>query len=267
MSHENVEIAKRGIDAFNATDVDEFTALTTPDFQWSPSMVAIEGEVFRGGEGIRAYFASLSNAWEEFVILPDRFRDLADLVIMLGRLRGRGKNSGVPVDASLGMVFDFRDGKIARIRGYLDHGETLRAAGVSEQATSQESLERVQAAFDAYFRGDEPAMLELVASDVVVTQFPDQADVRDYHGHVGLAQVMTEWIGTWDDWSIEILGAKEVGDLVLATARQRGRGKGSGAPMEAEVTFVFTVRQGKIARWQMFRSEREALEAVEPPGD
>jgi ketosteroid isomerase-like protein len=132
MSQENVEIARRGIYAFNASDIDLFTALTTPDFEWSPSMVAIEGQVFRGSEGIRAYFASLSGAWEEFLIVPGRFRDLTDLVIMLGRLTGRGRNSGVPVNAALGMVFDFRGGKIARIRGYLDHGEALEAAGLTE---------------------------------------------------------------------------------------------------------------------------------------
>jgi ketosteroid isomerase-like protein len=132
MSEENVEIAQRGIQAFNSGDADVFVALTTPDFEWSPSMVAIEGEIFRGSEGIRRYFASLSSAWEEFVIRPESFRDLPDLVVMLGRLRGCGKNSGVPVDASLGMVFDLRDGKIARIRGYLDHGEALRAAGLAE---------------------------------------------------------------------------------------------------------------------------------------
>src|SRR4051794_488222 len=102
MSEENVEVAGRGIRAFNCADVDAFAALTTPDFEWSPSMVAIEGEVFRGNEGIRRYFASLSSAWEEFLIRPERFRDLPDLVIMLGRLRGCGRNSGVPVDASLG---------------------------------------------------------------------------------------------------------------------------------------------------------------------
>jgi hypothetical protein len=60
-------------------------------------MVAIEGEIFRGRDGIVRYFASLSNAWELFLILPDRFRDLTELVIMLGGLRGRGTNSGVPV--------------------------------------------------------------------------------------------------------------------------------------------------------------------------
>jgi ketosteroid isomerase-like protein len=132
VSQANVEIAKRAIDAFNRSDVGAFAALTTPDFEWSPSMAAIEGEIFRGREGIEKYFASLNNAWETFHILRDGFRDLADVVIMLGRLEGRGKGSGVPVDSSLGMVFDFRGAAISRIRGYLDHGEALRAAGVSD---------------------------------------------------------------------------------------------------------------------------------------
>jgi ketosteroid isomerase-like protein len=127
---------------------------------------------------------------------------------------------------------------------------------------SQENVELVQAAFDAYFRRDEPALLKLVAVDVVITQFPEQVDVRDYHGHEGFRQVMIDWTGSWDDWSIEILGARELGDLVLASARQRGRGKASGAPMDAEATFVFTVREDLIARWQMFSSEEQALKAV-----
>ncbi|MCW3032484.1 MAG: hypothetical protein JWM60_829 [Solirubrobacterales bacterium] len=127
---------------------------------------------------------------------------------------------------------------------------------------SREHVEIVQAAFDAYFRGDEQALLKLVAVDVVITQFPEQIDVRDYHGHEGLRQVMTDWTESWDDWSIKILSAKELGDLVLATARQRGRGKRSGAPMDAEATFIFTLRRGLIARWQMFSSEEQAFEAV-----
>jgi uncharacterized protein len=127
---------------------------------------------------------------------------------------------------------------------------------------SDENVERVQAAIDAYLRGDEAAMLALVSPDVVITQFPDQIDVRDYHGHEGIAQVMSDWLSAWDDWRIEILTAREIGEMVFVTARQSGRGKGSGAPMDAGVVFVFTVRQAKIARWQMFRSEQEAFAAT-----
>ena len=128
MSQRNVDVAKRVIQAFNATDVDAFVGLTTEDFEWSPSMVAIEGQLFRGSEGIRAYFTSLEDAWSEFLVLPAAFRHRGDTVVMLGDLRGRGKNSGVTVDESLGMVFDLRDEKVSRIRGFLDHAEALRAS-------------------------------------------------------------------------------------------------------------------------------------------
>jgi ketosteroid isomerase-like protein len=130
MPPHNVELVKQAIEAFNATEVEGFVALATDDFEWSPSMVAIEGQVFRGSAGIRAYCASLDDVWSEFRILPDSFRDSGDTVLMLGGLRGRGRNSGVTVDESLGMVFDVRDGKIARIRGFLDHAEALRAAAL-----------------------------------------------------------------------------------------------------------------------------------------
>ena len=132
MSQENVAVATQAIEAFNGRDAGSFAAFTTPDFEWSPSMVAIEGTIFRGREGIERYFQSLSGAWEKFHVHRDRFRDAEDLVVMLGRLEGRGMGSGVPATASLGMVFDFRGGLISRIRGYLDHAEALEAAGLSE---------------------------------------------------------------------------------------------------------------------------------------
>ena len=127
MDERNAEVATQAISAFNGGDVDAFATLTTPDFEWSPSMVAIEGETFVGREGIEEYFRRLHDAWEKFQIHVDRFRHSADQVIMLGRLEGLGKTSGVPVDSPLGMVFDFRGGTISRIRGFLDHDEALRA--------------------------------------------------------------------------------------------------------------------------------------------
>jgi ketosteroid isomerase-like protein len=132
MSQGNAEVVMQAIEAFNRGDVDAFAVLTTPDFEWSPSMVAIEGTIFRGREGIERYFKSLNGAWEKFHIHRNRFCHAEGVVVMLGRLEGRGMGSGVPVDASLGMVFDLRGGLISRIRGYLDHAEALEAAGLSE---------------------------------------------------------------------------------------------------------------------------------------
>jgi ketosteroid isomerase-like protein len=132
MSRGDLGVAIRAIEAFNEKDVDAFAALTTADFEWSPSMVAVEGEIFRGREGIERYFRSLDTSWEKFHIQRGRFLDSDGVVVMLGRLEGRGMGSGVPVDSSLGMVFDVRDGLISRIRGYLDHADALRVAGLSD---------------------------------------------------------------------------------------------------------------------------------------
>ena len=75
-------------------------------------------------------FMQLGGAWEHFRVFPDRILDRTDRVLVLARLEGRGRTSGVTVDASLGMAFDLRDGLISRIRGFLDHHAALKAAGL-----------------------------------------------------------------------------------------------------------------------------------------
>jgi ketosteroid isomerase-like protein len=130
MSDHGIDIARRAIAAFNARDVDAFAALTAPDFEWIPSMSPIEAETFVGRDGIDRYFDVLGAAWEHFHVVPDEFRDGAGFVLALGRLEGRGLGSGATVDADLGMAFWLRGEAIARIRGFLDHGEAMRAVGL-----------------------------------------------------------------------------------------------------------------------------------------
>src|SRR5690242_15379191 len=114
------DLVRRAIAAFNARDIEGFTALTAPDFEWLPSMSPIEGAEFVGPEGIRSYFDGLAGVWEHFHVFPGEIRSHAGGLLVLGHLEGRGLGSGAQVDAPLGMAFDLRDGTITRIRGYLD---------------------------------------------------------------------------------------------------------------------------------------------------
>jgi ketosteroid isomerase-like protein len=132
MSRENVEIVKRLKAAFNAKDLEAFAAITTSDFEWTTSVMAVEGEVFWGREGIETYFERMREVWEEFRGFAIDYRDLGERVLWVGRLEGRGRGSGIPVDVPLDVLYDFRDGKISRMHSYLDHGEALRAAGLPE---------------------------------------------------------------------------------------------------------------------------------------
>jgi ketosteroid isomerase-like protein len=133
MSQENVEIVCRALDMMNRGDLDAFDELVTHDAEWVPAMPgAVGGGNYRGREGFEAYLAEYREAWSAFRVVLAEYRDLGDRVLAFGRVEGRGKGSGVQVDAPVGMVIDFRGGKISRARGYLDYSEALRAAGLAE---------------------------------------------------------------------------------------------------------------------------------------
>ena len=130
MSQAHVDIVKQMVAAFNRRDLDRLQEGSTPDMEWETAMGAIETEVFEGFEGAETYIERLGDAWGEFQTIAEDVRDVGERVLMLGRIVGRGKGSGVAVEMPLGQVFDFRDGKVCRIRSYLDHAEALKAVGL-----------------------------------------------------------------------------------------------------------------------------------------
>ncbi len=133
MSRENVEKIERAIDAFDRRDMDSLAPLITEDFEWAGAfMGSVEGGSFRGREGMERFFAEAADTWEEFRSVAEEYRDLGDRVLVLGRLEGRGKASGVVVDTPFSMICDFRGGKVSRTRAYLDRAEALKAVGLEE---------------------------------------------------------------------------------------------------------------------------------------
>jgi ketosteroid isomerase-like protein len=133
MSHENVEKARHAVDAINRRDLNVVEEFAIPDVEFVPALEgSVESRAYRGREGWESYVGEIEDTWEELQIFGDEFRDLDDRVLVLGRAEGRGKGSGVPVAAAFAMVLEFRDGKISRSRSFLNHGEALRAVGLTE---------------------------------------------------------------------------------------------------------------------------------------
>jgi ketosteroid isomerase-like protein len=133
MSEGNVELVKQAMDAFNHRDAASLAELVTPDFEFYPAMMGIVGgDSFRGRPGVATYFQILWEAWDELVQHPDEIRDLGDQVLVVCRMAGRGRGSGVAVEGEQSVLYELRGAKISRVRGYLDHAEALRAAGLVE---------------------------------------------------------------------------------------------------------------------------------------
>jgi ketosteroid isomerase-like protein len=133
MSQENVETAKRCIDAFDRRDLDQLAETVTDDYEWVGAFLGVvEGGSYRGRKGVARYFSEAEETWEYLSVCGEEFRDLGDRVLVVGRMEGRGRSSGVEVDTPYTMVVDFREGKIERSCAFLDHAAALRAAGLAE---------------------------------------------------------------------------------------------------------------------------------------
>lgn len=128
---------------------------------------------------------------------------------------------------------------------------------------SQETVEVVQSAFDAWERGDTDSILQVCDEGIVITQAAELPGVApQQHGHAGVLEAFALWPEQWDDFRIEILRTFESRDQVVVTTDQSGRSKDSGIKVATQFTFLFRLGDGKIIEWRIFMREPEALEAA-----
>jgi ketosteroid isomerase-like protein len=105
---------------------------------------------------------------------------------------------------------------------------------------------------------------ELVTDDFAwdMSHFHGWPEQQLYEGPEEAWGFLAEWTGAWDDWELDVDSLREVGDKVLALVRQRGRSKTTGAPVDMSFAQIWTIRDGKQARMEMYSDPAEALQAV-----
>src|SRR3954451_8930338 len=59
---------------------------------------------------------------------------------------------------------------------------------------------------------------------------------------------------------------RDLGDRVLVRARGHGRGRGSGVSIEGTLGHLWALRNGRVARLDVYGTWQEALDAAERPG-
>jgi ketosteroid isomerase-like protein len=89
-------------------------------------------ESYRGREAAFGAYRAWIDSWEDYRREPCEFIDLGDRVLILLRESGRGKGSGVPVEARLAMLLTFRSGRVVRHQEFSDWQEALEGVGLRE---------------------------------------------------------------------------------------------------------------------------------------
>ena len=88
-------------------------------------------------------------------------------------------------------------------------------------------------------------------------------DISDsYRGLDGLVEYLRKWLEPFSEYHVENLDYVDAGECVLVPSRQWGVGSGSGARVELELTTLYEVRDGRIARVHQYATMAEALDAA-----
>jgi ketosteroid isomerase-like protein len=128
---------------------------------------------------------------------------------------------------------------------------------------SQENVEIVRKTLEVFARaGTNESFEGLIANDVELLPAFEVTGGASFIGPEGVARFMRHWTEDFDDWTFRVDDLHDVGEAVVARMRQSARGKASGAPVESLFGVVFRLRDGEIARIEVFQTLAAALQAV-----
>lgn len=133
-------MVRRAIDSVNRGDF-RLTKDTDDDFEmdWSNSIGPLSG-VYRGPEQVNEVLKSFREAWENWQWEPQEMFDLdRDQVLVVNRVRMRGRASQVDVQAMGAQVWTIRNGKLESVKLCQSKADALEAVGLSEHDVHADS--------------------------------------------------------------------------------------------------------------------------------
>ena len=120
-------------DAFNRDDLDHALSRIHEDAVVVPFGAALEGKRYEGHAGVLDWYQNeIRTNWEQFDTIPHDYRVAGDRLVVYGRWRARGRDSGVALDVAATWVVEFRDGRIAFWQTFTDREEAHEFAELRE---------------------------------------------------------------------------------------------------------------------------------------
>jgi ketosteroid isomerase-like protein len=137
MSQQNVERARKAYDALGLAvrngDLDAFfREYVHPEIEWVPLEGAPDAAVAYGHGPVKARMMAMIDVMEEPRIEAEEIIDAGEMVVIAIRISGRGRASGIDVEANWFHVLTARDNKAVRIEWHRSRDDALEAAGLRD---------------------------------------------------------------------------------------------------------------------------------------
>jgi uncharacterized protein len=133
VSKSDLDVLRRGYEAFNRRDLEGLLEFFDRDSTWIPSPSAWgAGRVYQGHEGVAQLLADMELEWQEFEAVPEEFRQVGDFVLALGYVRAVPNGGDHEIRSATAWIWEMRDGKCLRLQAYTDPARALEALGLKE---------------------------------------------------------------------------------------------------------------------------------------
>ena len=127
----------------------------------------------------------------------------------------------------------------------------------------EQSVEVVRGIYEAFGRGDVPAVLGAMADDIKWYQAEGGPYGGLYHGGEAVAQnVFGPLMQDIPNFALAPEEFIASGDTVAVVVRYTGTGKDTGKELDLPVVHVWDVRNGKLAQFRQFVDTAKFLEVV-----
>jgi len=136
MTEIDPDLVRRTTDHFNRREIAWAMEGAAEDFEldWSNSIGPLKG-VYRGKQAVEELWTSFFDAWDAVHWEPQEILELGeDRIMVVNRVRMRGKGSGVEVEATGVQVWTIRDGELRRIKLYQTKQDAFADLGIQPES-------------------------------------------------------------------------------------------------------------------------------------
>jgi len=239
MSRENVEIVRRGYEALNQRDVDQFLSYFAPEMEVDFSeSVGPFSDVYRGHAELKTFWESFFEAWDEIHWEIDELRDLGgDRVLTATHVIARGHGSGIPTTHYHAVIWKIRGGRIRRVKFFPDKQDALEAAGLPEQTVSAASAESAfRQIVDGISNRDLDVLQAVSDPAIEYTSRFTAVEGKTYRGRSAWLDYLADLEAAWEDFRVTIEELVPAGEgMLMAVGRVEALERESRIPIDQRV--------------------------------
>jgi ketosteroid isomerase-like protein len=126
----SIDLFRRTVEAWNSGDVERFIEFAHPEVEFRSRLTAVEGQAYKGHDGVRQYFADLAETFDDRKMEIKEIEQRGDWVVATLLLTATGTASGARLEWEVVQAARARDGLWVQNVAERTKQEALAAAGL-----------------------------------------------------------------------------------------------------------------------------------------